>query len=47
VGGAILGSLVSAGADRLAGLELDELLKDERHGVAQGVLAITGAHSVE
>jgi hypothetical protein len=47
VGGAILRSLVSAGADHLAGLELDELLEDECHGIAQDIGAIAGAHSVE
>ena len=47
VGRAFIGAFVAGGADRLAGLELDELLEDEAHGLAQGVGAVAGADRLE
>jgi len=47
VGGAGIGPLVPSGADRLGGLELDQLLQDEGHRLTQDILAATGANSVE
>jgi hypothetical protein len=47
VGRPLVGPLVPAGADRLGGLELDQLLEDELHRVAQDVLAAAGADRVE
>ena len=47
VGRAFLGALVAAGADDLLGLELDELLEDQGHGVAEGVLAATRTDGIE
>jgi len=47
VGRALVAPLVPAGADRLVGLELDELLEDEGHRVAHDVGAATGADGVE
>jgi len=42
-----LAPLVAAGADRLVGLEFDELLQDERHRVAHDVRTAAGADGVE
>jgi hypothetical protein len=42
-----VGPLVPRGADRLVGLELDELLEDEGHRVAHDVGAAAGADGVE
>jgi hypothetical protein len=42
-----VGPLVPASADGLLGLELDELLEDERHRVAHDVGAAAGADGVE
>ncbi len=42
-----VGPLISGGADRLVGLELDELLEDERHRVAHNVGAAAAADGVE
>ena len=47
VGGALVGALVATGTDGLGGLELDELLEDEAHRLAQRVGAITGADRLE
>jgi hypothetical protein len=43
----VVGALVAGRADRLRGLQLDELLEDEAHGLAQGVGAITGTDRLE
>ena len=47
MGRALVGALVAAGADGLGRLELDELLEDERHGLAHDVEAVSGADRVE
>jgi hypothetical protein len=47
VSGALGGPLVSLGADHLGGLEVDQLLEDERHRVAQYVGAATGPDGSE
>src|SRR3989442_155195 len=47
VGRALVAPLVASGANRLGGLELDELLEHERHRLAQDVLAAAGADRVE
>ena len=47
VGRSVVGPLVAAGADRLVGLELDELLGDEALCLADEVDAATGADGVE
>jgi hypothetical protein len=47
VGRPLVGPLVPGRADRLGGLELDQLLEDERHRLAQDVAAAAGADRVE
>ena len=47
VGRPLVGPLVPAGADGLVGLELDQLLEDERHRLAHDVGAAAGADGVE
>ncbi len=47
MGRALLAALVAASADGLAGFELDELLEDEAHGLAQRVGTVTGTDGIE
>jgi len=47
VGRALVGPLVATGADGLGGFELDQLLEDERHGLAHDVDRPPGADGVE
>jgi hypothetical protein len=47
VGRPVVGPLVPGGADRLAGLELDEFPEDERHRLAHDVDTAPGTHGVE
>ena len=47
MGPAVFAALVSAGADHLVGFELDELLQDQGHGIAEGVLTATRTDGIE
>jgi hypothetical protein len=47
MGGALVCALVAVGADGLPGLQLDQLLEDERHRLADDFLAAAGADGVE
>lgn len=47
VGAALVAALVAVGADGLLGLQLDQLLQDKRHRLADDVLTTAGADGVE
>lgn len=47
VGDPLVGPLIAPGADRLAGLELDQLLEDQAHRVAQDVSVAPGTNCLE
>jgi hypothetical protein len=42
-----LGALVSAGADRFGGFELDQLLHHQTHSVSDQIDSVAGAQRVE